>query len=110
MSILGVKYFVSAASVNTIDNNIHLGDFVIVKDHIYLNGFYGQCPLIGPNDDEFGQRFVSLKNCYNSDLNKYFIQASPNQKSRGIVKTGIHVYFDEFTNLKNTLHVKFLFL
>lgn len=41
------------------------GDLMLITDHI---NFQPGNPLIGPNDDEFGPRFVSMDNAYDQDL------------------------------------------
>ena len=45
-----------------------LGDFMIIKDHLFLPGLCGFNPLVGKNDSEFGPRFPPMGDAYNLDL------------------------------------------
>lgn len=44
------------------------GDILVMEDHINLPGLCGIGPLIGPNDDELGPRFVDLGELYTRSL------------------------------------------
>lgn len=45
-----------------------VGDIMRIADHIFLPGFAGHHPLIGPNDERFGPRFPAMLGAYESDL------------------------------------------
>ncbi|MBU0743904.1 MAG: purine-nucleoside phosphorylase [Gammaproteobacteria bacterium] len=51
------------------------GNLMVIKDHI---NFTFQNPLMGPNDDEFGERFVSMDNAYDSDLRQNLLDIAKN--------------------------------
>lgn len=72
MSLLGVKYVMVTGAVGAINTDYKLGDMVIITDHLYFPGFAGKGPLMGPNDDRFGKRFVPLKDCYDPQLIEQF--------------------------------------
>lgn len=44
------------------------GDFMLIRDHINMPGLAGANPLLGPNDERFGERFPPLANAYNAQL------------------------------------------
>jgi purine-nucleoside phosphorylase len=64
MIALGIKYlFVSNAAGGT-NLSYHVGDLMIIKDHINML----PNPLIGPNLDEFGPRFPDMTRPYDPAL------------------------------------------
>ena len=64
MKVLGIQYlFVSNAAGGT-NLGFHVGDLMIIKDHINLL----PNPLIGPNMDEFGPRFPDMTRPYDPPL------------------------------------------
>ncbi len=44
------------------------GDFMLISDHINLPGLAGANPLLGPNEERFGERFPALAKAYDADL------------------------------------------
>ena len=64
MKVLGIEYlFVSNAAGGT-NLDCHVGDLVIIKDHINMM----PNPLIGPNMEEFGPRFPDMTCAYDLEL------------------------------------------
>ena len=43
---------------------------MILKDHIDWNAMTGRNPLVGPNDDYWGPRFVAMNDAYDRHLQK----------------------------------------
>src|SRR5947207_3574654 len=44
------------------------GDFMLIRDHINMPGLAGASPLVGPNDERFGERFPALAQAYDAGL------------------------------------------
>ena len=66
MKVLGIEYlFVSNAAGGT-NLDCHVGDLVIIKDHINMM----PNPLIGPNMEEFGPRFPDMTHPYDVELRR----------------------------------------
>ena len=85
MKVLGIKYlFVSNAAGGT-NLGFHVGDLMIIKDHINLL----PNPLIGPNMDEFGPRFPDMTRPYDPSL---IHKAAESAKQEGIaLQKGVYV-------------------
>lgn len=83
---LGCHSIIITNAAGSLQKTIKPGDLVLIKDHINL-----QCsnPLVGPNDDEFGERFVSLENAYDEDYRQQLVNISHHLKIT--LKEGIYV-------------------
>ena len=62
MHELGAKFIIITNAVGTLNYDYEPGTFMVVEDHISLV----PSPLIGPNVDQMGQRFVPMNNAYDS--------------------------------------------
>jgi len=62
---LGCEILIVTGASGSLNEAMVPGDLVALNDHI---NFLGGNPLIGPNDETLGPRFVSLENAYDSDL------------------------------------------
>lgn len=82
LAALGIKYlFLSNASGGT-NPHYHVGDIMIVEDHINLTG---QNPLIGANDERLGPRFPDMSEVYNKKLISLAIEVA-NERGIGFQK------------------------
>lgn len=61
MRELGVQDFILTNASGGISNELNVGDLMLVKDHINNTG---KTPLLGPNDERFGPRFLDMTTCY----------------------------------------------
>ena len=68
MRFLGIHTIILTNAAGGINTAYQAGDIMVINDHISLIGMAGFSPLVGPNDDELGPRFVSLAQTYDHDL------------------------------------------
>lgn len=61
---LGIKAALLTNAAGGISSQLKQGYLVVLKDHINL---MGSNPLIGPNDDRFGLRFIDMTEAYAAD-------------------------------------------
>ena len=61
----GVKRVVLTCSVGAVDPSLRPGDIVLVNDHI---NFMGRNPLIGPEAEALGERFVDMGQVHDPSL------------------------------------------
>ncbi|MBR3074221.1 MAG: purine-nucleoside phosphorylase [Bacteroidales bacterium] len=66
MSKLGIKFLFVSNAAGATNIEYHVGDLVIIKDHINMM----PNPLIGPNMEEFGPRFPDMTCAYDIELQK----------------------------------------
>ncbi|EKD45387.1 MAG: purine nucleoside phosphorylase [uncultured bacterium] len=64
---IGCEILLTTNAVGSLRVKHGPGNLMVIKDHI---NFTFQNPLIGPNDDEYGGRFVSMDNAYDLELRK----------------------------------------
>lgn len=64
MKLIGIETLFVSNAAGGINNTYHVGDLVIIRDHI--NNLPN--PLIGPNMEEFGVRFPDMTRAYDRDL------------------------------------------
>lgn len=62
---LGIETLILSTASGAINANFQPGELVIIKDHINM---MGDNPLIGPNDDSEGPRFLDLSCAYDKKL------------------------------------------
>ena len=72
---LGVPAMLITNAAGGIDESFAPGDLMLITDHI---NFMGTNPLIGPNDERYGERFVDMTYAYNPALRKKIKQAAEN--------------------------------
>ena len=65
MGRLGVKQFLLTNAAGGINTGFAQGALMVIDDHINL---LGSNPLVGPNDDRFGQRFPDMSEVYSRRL------------------------------------------
>lgn len=68
MHMLGANTLIVTNAAGGINALYRPGDFMLIRDHINMPGLAGANPLIGPNDQRFGERFPPLARAYDPAL------------------------------------------
>ncbi len=68
MRRLGAQALIVSNAAGGLNPAYRPGDFMLLRDHIFLPGLGGASPLIGPHDERSGQRFPSMAKAYDADL------------------------------------------
>ena len=64
MKALGINTLIVSNAAGGLNPNFKPGDIMLIKDHI---NFFPGNPLLGPNDDELGDRFPDMYEVYNRE-------------------------------------------
>lgn len=86
--LLGVKKTILTNAAGAVNTDYNVGDVMIIKDHIKLNG---SSPLCGKNVDEFGPRFFDVTDMYTSSLRKIALKCA--EGSGLTVHEGVYMFF-----------------
>lgn len=65
---LGVQTLILTNAAGGVDPSFSVGDVMLINDHINFPGMTGSNPLMGPNDDAIGPRFVGLAQAYDREM------------------------------------------
>ena len=85
MMTVGIKYLFVSNAAGGVNYAFHVGDLMIIKDHINLM----PNPLIGPNMDHLGPRFPDMTRAYDRSLIALAKQVAADQ---GVgLKEGVYV-------------------
>lgn len=86
--LLGAETLVVSNAAGTVNTAWNVGDIMLIRDHIKLNGF---SPLRGPNADEFGPRFPDMSHVYTPALQETAREAA---RAQGLVlREGVYMFF-----------------
>jgi xanthosine phosphorylase len=86
LKLLGCEYLFITNAAGSLRVEVPPGELVMITDHINLQPHN---PLIGPNDEAFGPRFLPLDNAYDKELQKHF--ANTSKKLNIPLNTGVYV-------------------
>jgi purine-nucleoside phosphorylase len=86
MKMLGMKTLIVSNAAGGMNPNFVAGDIMIIKDHI---NFFPGNPLIGPNDDKWGDRFPDMYEVYSKEYVQLAKDVAADQKLR--VQEGVYV-------------------
>lgn len=65
LKLLGCDYFLATNASGSLREDVGPGELMLITDHINMQP--GN-PLVGPNDEEFGPRFLPLDNAYDHGM------------------------------------------
>ncbi|VDN36262.1 unnamed protein product [Dibothriocephalus latus] len=91
LKMLGVHTIIITSAAGSLNPDYRVGDLVLLKDHINLMGAIGTNPLIGPNDERFGPRFIPLSKAYSRKLRNIAKSAAANLNPPVELKEGVYV-------------------
>ncbi len=76
MHALGAQILIVTNAAGGLNPAYRPGDFMLIRDHINLPGLAGANPLMGPNDERFGERFPALAHAYDAELRQIAREAA----------------------------------
>jgi len=85
MHALGAQTLLVSNAAGGINRAFDPGDLMVLEDHINL---MGDNPLIGPNDNALGPRWLDLYNCYDADLRARALTIAREERLR--VRHGVY--------------------
>ncbi|CAL4162044.1 unnamed protein product, partial [Meganyctiphanes norvegica] len=91
MKLMGVEKLIITNAAGGINSEYNAGDIMIIKDHINLQGFAGDSPLQGFNDERFGPRFPSMNNAYDKDFRIKAMSVALEMKLGNVIREGTYV-------------------
>ncbi len=68
MHFMGVKKVILTNAAGGVNKAYKTGDLMLLNDHINFVGMVGNNPLMGPNDDSIGPRFLGMVHTYDAKL------------------------------------------
>lgn len=83
---LGATTFITTCAAGSLRPEVGPGEIVVVNDHL---NFRPDNPLVGPNDESIGPRFVSLENAYDEELREKFFAVG--QRLNIPLHQGVHL-------------------
>ncbi|WP_028125360.1 purine-nucleoside phosphorylase [Eremococcus coleocola] len=85
---LGIKQLVVTNACGGVNESFNIGDLMVISDHINLAGVN---PLIGPNIDQHGPRFVDMSHAYSSRTHGILNQIAAEEGYQ--LQSGIYTWF-----------------
>ena len=86
MKYMGVNVIIESNAAGGMNPNFKAGDLMVITDHINL---IGNNPLIGPNDDKLGPRFVDMCEPYDKKLIELYEKVAMRERIR--IHRGVYV-------------------
>ena len=68
MKELGIGSVLLTNAAGGLNRSYQVGDLMLLEDHVNLPGMAGANPLMGPNDEALGLRFVGMSQAYDRRL------------------------------------------
>jgi purine-nucleoside phosphorylase len=86
--LLGIESVVLTCAAGGINESFHVGDIMVIKDHIAPLLWTLQNPLVGHNDERFGPRFPAANRIYTKSLRDIIAKIADEKKVE--IKTGVY--------------------
>ena len=86
MKYMGVNVIIESNAAGGMNPNFKAGDLMVITDHINL---IGSNPLVGPNDDKLGPRFVDMCEPYDKKLIELYEKVAMRERIR--IHRGVYV-------------------
>ena len=83
---MGCTYFIATNAAGSLNPDVGPGELVLITDHI---NFQGTNPLMGPNQDEFGPRFLPVDKAYDPEIASQLLHIA--QKLRFKLHQGVYL-------------------
>ena len=90
MQVMGIQMMIVTNASGGINENFHVGDLMLIVDHINLVGLTGNSPLRGPNLMELGPRFPNMTEPYDSELQS--LARTVANKNNIALQEGVYTY------------------
>lgn len=68
MHLLGIRTLILTNAAGGLNRDYRVGDLMLLNDHLNLIGMGGSNPLVGPNDERVGPRFLGMGHTYDAGL------------------------------------------
>ena len=88
LKVAGVETLFISNAAGSLRADIKVSELMMITDHI---NYMGLNPLVGPNDDDFGPRFVPLSDAWDKDLQTKLQTAA--KKCGAPLHQGIYIAF-----------------
>lgn len=76
MATLGIRILIATNAAGGLNPEYNVGDVMVIEDHVSLANLSGLHPLVGPNLETFGARFISTSDAYDLELRRAAFQAA----------------------------------
>ena len=76
MRKLGADTLIVTNAAGGLNESFRTGDLMLLTDHLNIMGMAGQSPLLGPNDETLGLRFLDMLHAYDADLRRLAHEAA----------------------------------
>ena len=76
MKEMGIHTVMLTNAAGGINKSYEVGDLMLLEDHINLPGMTGANPLMGPNDEQLGLRFVGMSQTYDRRLRQRALEVA----------------------------------
>jgi purine-nucleoside phosphorylase len=90
MHLLGIKTVILTNAAGGLNPSYRTGELMLLSDHISFAGMTGSNPLMGPNDERFGPRFVGMVHTYDKELRQ--IAKDVAEKAGITLHQGVYVW------------------